>query len=76
MSAAAVLECRASAGRPTEAGREPDVTLERLIVEAWRELGAGREASCPLCGGALTPRYGAHWRPVGGRCADCGTGLE
>lgn len=51
-------------------------TLEALIVAVWEELAAGRQARCPLCAGQLQPRFGAHARPVGGRCRRCGTALD
>ena len=51
-------------------------TLEGVIVRAWEGLAAHRGVGCPLCGGHMTPRYGASGlAPVGGRCTDCGTTL-
>lgn len=54
----------------------PCPTLEAVIAAAWVELSAGRPAVCPVCGGELAPRYGAHARAMGGRCAGCQTTLE
>jgi hypothetical protein len=51
-------------------------TLDDLVVGVWEGLCAHHPASCPVCGGAMTPRYGSGPRPVGGRCGDCGTSLS
>ncbi len=59
--------------RPDE-GRAPR-TLEQLIVDTWEGLACGT-SQCPVCGGRLEPQYGAHARPVAGRCADCGSALS
>ena len=63
------------AAAPTSrAERHP--TLEGIIAGAWEGLAAHRGVGCPLCGGTMTPRYGASGpAPVGGRCTDCGTTL-
>jgi hypothetical protein len=58
---------RASGGGPT---------LDEIIVDAWEGLASGRPAPCPVCGGGLTPRFGAGSGPVGGRCRDCGSELS
>jgi hypothetical protein len=50
-------------------------SLDGLIVDTWEELARGT-SQCPVCGGRLEPEYGAHTRPVGGRCADCGSALH
>lgn len=50
-------------------------TLDDLIVGAWEGLSAHHTVSCPVCSGALAPRYGAGPAPVGGRCRDCGSTL-
>jgi hypothetical protein len=51
-------------------------TLEGVVVRAWEGLAAHRGVGCPMCGGQMTPRYGASgMEPVGGRCGDCGTTL-
>jgi hypothetical protein len=51
-------------------------TLDDLVVSAWEGLLARHPATCPICGGAMTPRYGSGPRPVGGRCAACGSMLH
>jgi hypothetical protein len=55
-------------------GGEP--TLDEQITGVWEGLAAQRPAPCPLCGGEMVPVYGAHARPVGGRCRDCATTLS
>ena len=52
-------------------GDEP--TLDELLTGVWEGLVRGRVEECPLCGDALHPVYGAHARPVGGRCRGCST---
>jgi hypothetical protein len=59
--------------RPAES-RGPR-TLEQLIVDTWEGLVRGT-SQCPVCGGRLEPQYGAHARPVAGRCRDCGSALS
>jgi hypothetical protein len=49
--------------------------LDDLIVDTWEGLAKGA-SQCPACGGLMEPEYGAHTRPVGGRCADCGSALH
>jgi tRNA(Ile2) C34 agmatinyltransferase TiaS len=49
--------------------------LDELIVDTWEGLVKGT-SQCPVCGGRMEPEYGAHSRPVGGRCADCGSALH
>ena len=49
--------------------------LDDLIVDTWEGLAKGT-SQCPVCGGRMEPEYGAHARPVGGRCADCGSALH
>jgi len=51
-------------------------TLDDLVFDAWEVLAVGRRAPCPVCAGAMVPRYGAGPGPVGGRCADCGSELS
>jgi hypothetical protein len=51
-------------------------TLDDLVVGAWEGLLAHHPATCPVCGGAMTPRYGSGPRPVGGRCGACGSTLH
>jgi hypothetical protein len=51
-------------------------TLEDVVSDAWATVAAGSPAPCPVCAGALQPRWSAGAGVVGGRCADCGTTLE
>ncbi|MDQ6803656.1 MAG: hypothetical protein M3065_01540 [Actinomycetota bacterium] len=52
-------------------------TLDDVVSGAWEELTAQAVVECPVCGdGELAPEYGAHARPVGGRCRGCGTTLS
>jgi hypothetical protein len=51
-------------------------TLEDLILGAWEELAAHHSVCCPVCAGVMAPRYGAHARPVGATCRDCGSQLS
>jgi DnaJ-class molecular chaperone len=51
-------------------------TLEELLLGAWEDLSAHRTATCPVCDGAMEPRYGAGPSAVGGRCRDCRTDLS
>ena len=51
-------------------------TLEDVLSGAWEELSAHRAATCPVCDGAMVPRYGSGPFAVGGRCRDCGTELS
>ncbi|MEJ7786872.1 MAG: hypothetical protein WKF96_18880 [Solirubrobacteraceae bacterium] len=50
-------------------------TLEDVLSGAWEELSAHRSATCPVCHGAMVPRYGSGPFAVGGRCQDCGSEL-
>jgi hypothetical protein len=50
-------------------------TLEDVLSCAWEDLGAHRAAACPICDGAMEPRYGSGPSAVGGRCRDCGSEL-
>ncbi len=63
-------------GRRPVAARAPVRTLGDVLGAAWGEVAAGRQAVCPLCTGALRPRWSAGAGAVGGRCGDCGTTLE
>ena len=54
-------------------GGEP--TLEELIAGVWEGLAVHGTSSCPVCGEAMEARFGAHARPVDGRCASCGATL-
>jgi tRNA(Ile2) C34 agmatinyltransferase TiaS len=49
--------------------------LDDLIVDTWEGLAKGA-SQCPVCGGRMESEYGAHTRPVGGRCANCGSALH
>jgi hypothetical protein len=60
-----------AAGTPSGRSR----SLEDLIVDTWEGLVRGT-SQCPLCGGRLEAEFGAHTRPVGARCADCGSTLH
>jgi hypothetical protein len=51
-------------------------TLEELLSGAWEDLSAHRTATCPICDGAMEPRYGSGPSAVGGRCGDCRTELN
>ena len=55
--------------------RDQPRNLDDLIVDTWEGLAKGK-SQCPVCGGRMEPEYGAHTRPVGGRCADCGSALH
>jgi hypothetical protein len=54
-------------------GGEP--TLEDLIAGVWEGLAVRGTSSCPGCGAELAARFGAHSRPVDGRCTSCGATL-
>lgn len=54
-------------------GGEP--TLAELIAGVWEGLAVRGTSSCPVCGAVMQARFGAHARPVDGRCAACGTTL-
>lgn len=58
---------RARAAQPAR----PGGTLDELILGNWGDLLAHRTVVCPVCAGALAPRYGAGPSQVGGRCRDC-----
>ena len=59
-------------GLPDDGGR---FTLDAMLVGAWEDLRSGRSAACPVCGGALAPRFAAGPRPVAGTCDSCGSQL-
>jgi hypothetical protein len=46
--------------RSRELGGEP--TLDEHIIGVWEGLAAHHLIACPLCGGEMTPFYGAHAR--------------
>jgi hypothetical protein len=54
-------------------GGEP--TLDDLVAGVWEGLTVHATVGCPVCGGEMHPQYGAHSRPIGGRCAGCGAAL-
>jgi hypothetical protein len=51
------------------------VTLDDVLSGAWEALGRHESAACPVCGGAMRPRYGSGPVPAGGRCTSCSTVL-
>ena len=52
-------------------------TLDDLLSGAWEGLTAGASSTvCPVCAGALEPRWSAGAGVVGGRCRDCGSELS
>jgi hypothetical protein len=55
-------------------GGEP--TLDEVIVGVWEGLAAHCVVECPVCRDEIGPEYGAHARPIGGRCAGCGSVLS
>jgi hypothetical protein len=61
--------------RPEISPRERP-TLEDVLAGAWEDLIAHRTATCPICDGAMEPRYGSGPSPVGGRCRVCKTELD
>ena len=48
-------------------------TLEDVLSGAWEDLSVHRTATCPICDGAMEPRYGSGPSAVGGRCGECGS---
>ena len=56
--------------------RDHEPTLDEMITGAWAELSRARATACPVCGEEMGPQYGAHARPVGGRCRSCATTLR
>jgi len=63
--------------RPAHSSPSPreSRTLEDVLSGAWEELSANRAAACPICDGAMVPRYGSGPSAVGGRCRSCRTEL-
>jgi hypothetical protein len=55
-------------------GGEP--TLDEVLSGVWEGLAAHHSVACPVCAGDMSPEYGAHARPIAGRCASCGTHLS
>ncbi|HWF71767.1 MAG TPA: hypothetical protein VG186_00395 [Solirubrobacteraceae bacterium] len=73
------------AGAPRRITRHPQTlfdgagggpTLDDVLSGAWEELTAHAVVECPVCSGELAPEYGAHARPIGGRCRTCATTLS
>jgi len=62
---------RRSAAERLQASPREGRTLEDVLSGAWEDLTAHRTATCPLCDGAMEPRYGAGPSAVGGRCTSC-----
>jgi hypothetical protein len=56
------------------AGGEP--TLDDVLAGAWEGLTAQRVVECLVCGDEMAPVYGAHARPIFGRCRCCGSELS
>jgi tRNA(Ile2) C34 agmatinyltransferase TiaS len=54
----------------------PQASLEDLVLRTWTAVAAGEQVACPVCSGAMQPRWSAGAGVVGGRCGDCGTTLE
>jgi hypothetical protein len=52
-----------------------ELTLDELLSTTWDSLTAHQTVTCPVCTGAMAPRYGSGALPVGGRCRRCGTSL-
>jgi DnaJ-class molecular chaperone len=50
-------------------------TLDELLSGVWEGLSSHQTVTCPVCSGKMAPRYGSGARPVGGRCARCGSTL-
>ena len=64
-----------SAAEQLKASPREGRTLEDVLSGAWEDLTAHRTAACPICAGAMDPRYGAGPSAVGGRCRSCRTEL-
>jgi hypothetical protein len=82
---ALALDSPAARGRTAaRVGRAPalcdhlggELTLDKLLSGAWEGLAAHNSVACPLCGGEMTPDYGVHALPIGGRCGNCDTKLS
>ena len=59
------------AAAPLQASPREGRTLEDVLSGAWEDLIAHRTATCPICDGAMAPRYGSGASAVGGRCRTC-----
>jgi hypothetical protein len=65
-----------SAAERLQASPREGRTLEDVLSGAWKDLSAHRAATCPICDGAMEPRYGSGPSAVGGRCRSCRTELN
>lgn len=65
-----------SAAERLKAAPREGRTLEDVLSGAWQDLTAHRTATCPICDGAMQPRYGSGPSAVGGRCLSCRTELN
>jgi hypothetical protein len=67
----------ALAAAPTlfdDLGGEP--TLDDVLAGVWDGLTAHKPVACLVCGEPMTPEYGVHALPIGGRCSSCGSTLR
>ncbi len=71
----AVIDVPRPAVLPHRLCRREGPTLEDVLSGAWEDLIAHRTATCPICDGAMEPRYGSGPSAVGGRCTSCRTEL-
>ncbi|MGI8715329.1 MAG: hypothetical protein ACR2NR_19530 [Solirubrobacteraceae bacterium] len=65
---------RRTAGHPEPSLFEPsggEPSLDEVLSGAWEGLAVHQHVACPVCGGEMTPDYGAHLRPIGGHCRGC-----
>lgn len=60
-----------SAAERLQASPRDGRSLEDVLSGAWEDVTAHRTATCPICDGAMEPRYGAGPSAVGGRCRSC-----
>jgi hypothetical protein len=63
------------ATRPHGHAPRDGLTLDDVLSAAWDGLTAHHSVTCPVCSGAMAPRYGSGAAPVGGRCNRCGSTL-
>lgn len=49
-----------------------ELTLDQMLTGVWSELSSHAIAACPVCSGAMLPRYGGSG-VAGGRCSECAT---
>lgn len=50
--------------------------LDEVLSGAWAALSALEPAPCPICGGAMRPRFGSGAKVESARCGDCSTVLR